>query len=153
MATVFTDFGEEWVQDLIINSGKTFNIGLYADADGPGTPGTTNDIDDGSDIGDITTEPTGTGYTAQTDATSNFTAELNGSNNVSIVGSTLTFDVSDSSEDVNAYYVTVDFTSDLVASDGADTEHLIGTGYLNQLYDLNQFDTTVDLDPATLTLS
>lgn len=152
MSSLFTDFGEEWVQDLVINSGKTFTIGLYADADGPTPPATTDDIVESSDIGDISTEPSGASYAAQTDATADFTASLDGSNNVSITGSTLTFDVSDSSETVNAYYITVPYTSDLVASDGSETEHLIGTGYLNQEYDLSQFSTTVDLDPATLTL-
>lgn len=153
MASVFTDYGEEWVQDLVINSGKTFTIGLYADDSGPGTPATTNTITDSSDIADITTEPSGGSYAAQTDASSNFTASLDGSNNVSITGSTLTYDVSDSSEDVNAYYMVVNFTSDLIGSDGAATDHLMATGYLDQTYDLSQFDTTVDLDPATLTLS
>jgi len=152
MASVFTDYGEEWVQDLVINSGKTFTIGLYADDSGPGTPSSTNTITDASDITDVTTEPSGSAYSSQTDASSNFTASLDGSDNVVITGSTLTFDVSDSSEDVNAYYVTVSYTSDLVGSDGGDTEHLIGTAYLDQMYELNQFNTTVDLDPAKLTL-
>ncbi len=154
MASVFTDYGEEWVQDLVINSGKTFTIGLYADADGPGTPASTDDITDSSDIGAITTEPAGSNYSAQDDAANNFTAGLDDSNNVSITGSTLTYDVSDSSADVNAYYITVTYASDLVGSDGGtSTEHLIGTAFLDQTYDLSQFDTTVDLDPAELTLS
>jgi len=32
MASVFSDFGEEFVQDLVVGSGKTVTIGLYADS-------------------------------------------------------------------------------------------------------------------------
>jgi len=155
MASVFSDHGEEFVQDLVINSGKTFQIGLYADVDGPdgGTIGTTNDITDSSDIADITTEPSGGSYARQSDTASGFTASLDGSSNVTISGTTQTFDVSDSPEEVNAYFVIVPYTSNLVSSDGSETDHLMATGYLDQKYDLSQFDTTVDLDPAELTLN
>lgn len=156
MASVFADHGEEFVQDLVINSGKTFTVGLYADVDGPngGSISGADDIVDSSDVGAVTTEPAGSAYAQQDDAASNFTASLDGSNNVVISGSTLTYDVSDSSQTVNAYFVIVNYASDVVSSDGGTaTDHLLGTGYLDQEYDLAQFDTTVDLDPVELTLS
>jgi hypothetical protein len=153
MTELFTNYGEEWVQDLVINSGKTLEVGLYADADGPGTPSTTDTVFEGTDVSDLGTEPTGSNYVNATDAASNFTASLDASDNIVITGSQLEFDVSDSSQDVNAYYVAVPFASDVVGSDGGtETLHLIGTAYLDQLYDLNQFDTSVNFDPVKLTL-
>lgn len=153
MARVFSDYGEEWVQDLVTGSGKTFKIGLYADEDGPGEPSNADDITDSSDIDDITTEPSGGAYSAQEDDASNFSPELDGDDNVRIIGSSLQYDVSDSDEGVNAYYVSVEFESDLVGDDSSETEHLMFTAYLDQRYDLEQFDSTVELEPAKLTLS
>lgn len=137
--------GEEFVQDLIINSGKTFSIGLYND--------TTDALSDTSDVGDITTEPTGSAYGRQDDLASNFTATLE-AGDVQIAGSTLTYDVSDSTQAVDAAFVVVPFDSNLVSSDGGTTtDHLMFTVALDQEYDLSQFDSTVDLDPVDLTLS
>jgi len=153
MGSVFSDYGEEFVQDLVINSGKTFQVGLYADADGPGTPSTTDDIIDQDDVSAISTEPSGSNYSRQSDAASNFSASLDSNDNIKITGSTLTFDVSDSSQDVNAYFVVVPFASDVVGSDGGTTtDHLFFTGFLDQTYDLSQFDTSADLNPVELTL-
>jgi len=157
MGEVFTDHGEEFVQDLVINSGKTFEIALYADADGP-NGGSITDAVDAVDSSDVTiiesgSEPSGAAYARQQDAASNFTASLDGSNNVKITGTSQTFDVSDSSQTVNAYMVIVPYQSDLVTSDGSVTDHAMYTAFLDQDYNLSQFSSTVDFDPAELTLS
>lgn len=156
MSEVFSDYGEEWVQDLVINSGVTFDIALYADSNGPNGGNLSNTVDpsDSDDVSIITSgsEPSGSAYSRQSDAASNFSASLDGSTNVVITGSTQTFDVSDSSQAVNAYMVIVPYQSDLVGNDGSTTDHMLGTAYLDQDYDLNQFDNTVNLDPAQLTL-
>lgn len=149
------DFGEEWIQKLIINSGETFTVGLYADDDGPDAANisTTDTIDDSSDVSDINAVPAGSAYNPQTDDAANFAASLDSNDNVKITGSTLTYDVSDSSKQVNAFYVSVPYPSDVVGSDGGtETEHIVATGYLGQRYDLGQFDATVDFDPVELTL-
>jgi len=156
MGAEFTDFGEEFVQDLVITSGKTFDIALYADVDGP-DGGTITDAVDVTDSSDVTliesgAEPSGSAYARQQDAASGFTASLDGSNNVQIAGTTQTFDVSDSSQTVNAYMVVVNYQSDLVASDGSATDHAMYTAYLDQAYDLSQFSSTIDLNPVKLTL-
>lgn len=137
--------GEEFMQDLFIDSGVTVSIGLYND--------TTDALTDTSDVADITTEPAGAGYSRQTDLASAFTASLV-SGDVQIAGETNTFDVSDSTQDVDSVFIVVPYASDLVSSDsGTATDHLIFTNALDQTYDLSQFDSTVDLDPAKLTLS
>lgn len=137
--------GEEFMQDLFIDSGVTVSIGLYNDS--------TDSLSDTSDVGDITTEPSGSAYSRQSDAAGDFTASLE-SGDVQIEGATNTFDVSDSSQDVDSVFTVISFDSDLVSSDdGTDTEHLIFTNALDQTYDLDQFDSTIDLDPVKLTLS
>lgn len=132
------------MQDLVISSGKTFDIGLYNDS--------TDSLSDTSDVADITTEPAGSAYSRQSDAATDFTASLSGGD-IQIAGTTQTFDVSDSTQTVDSVFVVVNFTSDIVSSDGSATDHLYYTNALDQSYDLSQFDSTVDLDPTKLTLS
>jgi len=133
------------MQDLVINSGDTFDIGLYNDS--------TDSLSDTSDVGDITTEPAGSAYARQSDAATDFTASLSGGD-IQIAGTTQTFDVSDSSQTVDSVFVVVNYASDVVSSDGGTaTDHLYYTNALDQSYDLSQFDSTVDLDPTKLTLS
>lgn len=136
--------GEEYVIDLIINSGDTYSVGLYNDS--------TDSLGDTSDISDISTEPSGSAYSRQDDAATDFTASLV-SDDVQMEGSTLTFDVSDSSQTVDSVFVVVNYTSDLISSDGSATDHLFYTNALDQSYDLDQFSSTADLNPTTLTLS
>jgi len=133
------------MQDLVIDSGKTFDITLYNDS--------TDSLGDTSDVSDITTEPAGGSFNRQTASASGFTASLSGGD-VQISGNTATFDVSDSSQTVDSVAVIVTFASDLVSSDGGTPSgHLFYTNALNQSFDLSQFDSTVDLDPTKLTLS
>lgn len=144
--TLLHDHGEEFVQDLIINSGETFQIGLYNDA--------TDTLSDSSDISAITTEPAGSAYARQSETASSFSASLDGSNDIVITGSTQTFDVSDSTQTVDSVFVVVNFASDVVSADGGtQTDHLFFTNALDQSYDLSQFSSTVDLDPVELTLT
>jgi len=133
------------MQDLVINSGETFDIGLYNDS--------TDSLSDTSDVSDITTEPAGSAYSRQSEAATDFTASLV-SDDIQIAGTTQTFDVSDSSQTVDSVFVVVNYASDIVSSDGGTaTDHLFYTNALDQSYDLSQFSSTVDLDPTKLTLS
>jgi len=143
--TLLHQHGEEFMQDLVINSGETFDIGLYNDS--------TDALGESADVGDITTEPSGAAYARQSDAASGFTAS-SVSGNIEIAGTTQTFDVSDSTQTVDSVFVIVNFASDVVSADGGtETDHLYYTNALDQSYDLSQFDSTVDLDPTKLTLS
>lgn len=136
--------GEEFIQDLVIDSGETFDIGLYNDS--------TDSLADSDDLSAISTEPSGSNYSRQSDAATDFTATLE-SGDVQIAGTTQTFDVSDSTQTVDSAFVVVPYTSDLISSDGGETDHLMFTVALDQSYDLDQFSSTVDLDPVELTLS
>ena len=142
--TLLHNHGEEFMQDLVISSGKTFEIGLYNDS--------TDALGESADVGDITTEPAGSAYARQSDAASGFTASSQ-SGNIQIAGTTQTFDVSDSTQTVDSVFVIVNYQSDVVSSDGSATDHLYYTNSLDQSYDLSQFDSTVDLDPTKLTLN
>jgi len=142
--TLLHNHGEEFMQDLVISSGKTFDIGLYNDS--------TDALGESADLSDITTEPAGAAYARQSDAASGFTA-TSSSGNIQIAGTTQTFDVSDSTQTVDSVFVVVPYTSDVVTSDGGETDHLYFTNALDQSYDLSQFDSTVDLDPTKLTLN
>lgn len=142
--TLLHNHGEEYIQDLVIASGDTAIIGLYNDS--------TDALGESADLGDITTEPSGSAYARQNDALSGFTPSQQ-SGNVQIAGTTQTFDVSDSTQTVDSVFVAINFQSDLVSADGSPTDHLIYTNALDQSYDLSQFDSTVDLDPTKLTLN
>jgi len=142
--TLLHNHGEEYMQDLVIASGDTVDIGLYNDS--------TDALGESADIGDITTEPAGSAYARQSDALSGFTAS-SVSGNIQIAGTTQTFDVSDSTQTVDSVFVVIPFQSDVVSSDGSVTDHLFFTNALDQSYDLSQFDSTVDLDPTKLTLN
>jgi len=138
MTTQVHDTGEEFaVKDLfridLLTKPASVSIGLYNDA--------TDALSDTSDIGDITTEPTGGSFSRQSASfdSADFTVQDNANGNFEAVIADQTFDTSDSSQDVDAYFVVVNFQS----SDTGDTsanDHLYFTGPLDQTYDLNSVD-------------
>lgn len=135
MANVQTNFGEEWrqraaAQDISISS---MSAGLYNDS--------TDALGESSDVGDITTEPGGSAYGRHSIALpGDVSFTLDGSNNVQIDIADQTFDVSDSSQTVDTYFLVVSFQSTVVASDSGANDHLIVTGALSQSRDLSQID-------------
>jgi len=132
MASVFTDYGEEWVQRAATQdiSVATVSVGLYNDS--------TDGLGDSNDIGDISTEPTGSAYSRQ-DATmpDDITYNQDGSTNLNIDVADQTFDISDSTATVDYWFVVVSFQASVVSSDGGATTHLIAAGPLSQSYDLS----------------
>lgn len=139
MTTQLHDTGEEFaIKDLFrhdqITKPASLNIGLFEDA--------TDALSDNSDVGDITTEPTGSAYARQSASLdgSDFTPQDNGSNNWEVVIADQTFDTSDSSQSVDAYFIVVTFQA-TDTGDGSATDHLYWTGDLDQTYDLNSVDT------------
>jgi hypothetical protein len=139
MATGLSDIGEEFLiksafRDDIITEGANLQVTLYNES--------TDLLADGDDLGAVTTEPAGSAYARQSVAldTAEITTQLNPNNNFEAVLNQVSYDTSDSSQTVDGYLVTANFTSD-VAGDSSATEHIILRGTLGTSSDLSQIDT------------
>lgn len=95
-------------------SGVTFEVGLYDDS--------TDNLSDSASYSNISTEPGGSNYAAQTQST--VTIQLDGSNNGQITLDPVTFDVSDSSASVDSVYIRDSNTGDLIAANDIGTQDL-----------------------------
>lgn len=114
------------------NGVSSVSVGLFNDA--------TDSLGDASDIGSITTEPTGSAYGRQNVTLgSDFTTQDNSGNWEALMDDT-TFDTSDSGQSVDAYFVIVNFDSDDAGDGGTASDHLLFTGSLDQTYDLSSVD-------------
>jgi len=136
MTTQLHDTGEEFIMDVVFRSGTltkptNVNVGLFNDS--------TDALSDGSNVSDITTEPSGGAYARQlaTLDGSDFTNTDSGGDWQTTIADQ-TFDTSDSNQDVDAYFITVSFAAD--DEGGTDQQHLFWTGQLDQTYDLNSVD-------------
>ena len=127
--------GEEYVQRLLANDLSiitSWTIGLYNDS--------TDSLSDASDVGDITTEPTGGAYNKTTvDLSGDVTIGLNANDNIYIETTDQTFDISDSSIDVDAYFVVVSYQSTVVNSESGANDHLLFNGSLNNTLNLSNW--------------
>lgn len=139
MTTQLHDTGEEFIMDVVfrldtITKPTNLSIGLFNDG--------TDALSDGSDVPDITTEPSGGNYARQTatlDGSDFTTSDSGGDWQVTIADQT--FDTSNSSQSVDAYFIVVAFDSDDTNDAGTTTDHLFWTGSLDQTYDLGSVDT------------
>lgn len=136
MATQLHNTGEESILDdffeqSLTKPGRVY-VGLFYDA--------VDGLSDNNTTGGITTEPSGSYYARQAAAfgTTDFTNSYDGTTGdwESIIADQ-TFDTSNSSQNVDAYFTTIYFTSD---DKGTQTDHLLFTGDLDQMYDLNSVD-------------
>jgi hypothetical protein len=138
------DTGEEYYQDKL--SGESFDIALFADE--PGNTG--NNLSDGDDLSDITTEPVNTStnpdvqYERQTAVFSS--SKVNG-DWVLTNDSDVVFDVGGSANSgkgnvatVDSYAIIVNFDSDDAGDNGTPADHLLATGELSQTYALGNLD-------------
>jgi hypothetical protein len=124
------DTGEEFKQksifrqDAIGTRPTTVEVGLYNDA--------TDALGEVDDVGAITTEPTTGNYTRQTLSldTSDLSLSVDGAGDLAVDG-TVSFDVTDTGETVDAYFLTVSFQSDVVNSETAANEHLLVSATFN----------------------
>jgi len=136
MAANLTNVGEEWMQKCATqdHDPTSWEIGLYNDA--------TDAITDPEDIADITTEPdTADDYARQTvTVPGNVTLSLDGSNNIQAEVADQTFSVSANTEIVDAWFIVVSFTSDVVNAESGDNPHLVITGALSSSKDLTDID-------------
>lgn len=140
MAFGLKDIGEEFMQKRSYkpssdNSGTDLNVGLYLDS--------TDALTDSADIGDITTEPSGTGYSRQavTLDTADITITTDSNTNVVADFKDLSFDVSDDTSNVDGYFVVASTQSDVIKSDTSQNTHLLATGSLPSEQDLNGVNT------------
>lgn len=135
MTTQLHDTGEEFIMDVVfredtITKPATIDVGLFNDS--------TDALSDGSNVADVTTEPSGGAYARQSASLDggDFTnADSGGDWQTTIANQT--FDTSDSVQDVDAYFITVNFNSD---DAGTTADQLFWTGQLDQTYDLNSVD-------------
>jgi len=149
VSTGYHDTGEEWAQkstyrqDNIVTRDNV-DILLYDDS--------TDSLSDSDDIGAITTEPTSGNYTRQTETldTSAFSLSVSGGDTRVTVNTS--FDVTNTTETVDALAVVVDLQSDVVNSETGQNPHLVvsslfsgGSRDLSQIDTLN-LDERIDLD-------
>lgn len=150
MTTQLHDTGEEFILDYVFTGGATkpanVTVGLYDDS--------ADTLADGDDIGSITTEPTSGNYARQSvsfDGTGFNTADSGGDWEAT-TANTVQFDVTNTTESVDSYFVLVNFDSDDAGDGGTAADHLFWTGPLEQTRDLSQIDTlNVNVVGASLT--
>lgn len=146
MTTQVHDTGEEFaIKDLFrsdeVTKPSSISVGLFHEGEVSGDTTNGDDLSDGDDVGAINTEPQGSAYAQQTADfdTVNFTTQDNANANWEAIISDLVYDTSDSSQDIDAYFVVVTFQAE-DTGDGSANDHLYWTGPLDQLYDLNSVD-------------
>lgn len=129
MAQTLTDIGEEWLVKSDLST-ATVDVGLYNDS--------TDSLTDSDDVANITTEPGDGNYARQTDVSIS-------ANNISgdwgvVTDGKVTFDLQNTTPEVDAYFFVVSFQSE-TAGDSNAQDHLVVAGGLSQTYDLNSVDT------------
>lgn len=133
MPALTTDYGEKyWTRQDV--RGATWTFALYNQA--------TDGLGEASDVGDITSEPTGASYARQTDTVA-FIAFADGTHGVDN-DTTISFDTSDSSE-------TVDHAA-FIADDINATARLIHIAPLNQSRNLSNF-AEITIEPGLAAVS
>jgi hypothetical protein len=127
---LLVDLGEEYLMTNGFDS-ITVEVGLYNDA--------TDGLADGSDVSDISTEPSNTNYARQSVTLS--AADISGDWGVQN-GSQFEFDFSDqtASEDIDTAFIVQNFQAD-DTGDASANDHLIANPALSQTRDVGSIDT------------
>ena len=136
MGFIVTDLGEEFETRSVwkpssFTKPSSVTMGLYLDS--------TDSISDSDDLSAITTEPSGSAYARQSISldSSDITIVDNTNGDWTVEFADQTFDLSDSSQNIDGYFIVANF----LASDTGDSsanDHLILTGALDQEYDGSQ---------------
>lgn len=136
MAAGTHDTGEEWKQktlfrqDLIGSRNASVFVGLYDDS--------TDRLTESDDVGAITTEPTTGNYAQQAVSLDSSDFSLSQDANSDLAAEyTVTFDVTDTTETVDAAFVVVNFQSDIVNSETSANNHLLASVALGSTKDLS----------------
>jgi hypothetical protein len=135
VSTGYSDLGEEWAQKLafrsdLITRDATVSIVLFDDS--------VDQLDDTSDVGDITTEPTTGQYTPQTFTLDSADVTLSIQNGDLRAEATVTFDLTNTTDTVDSSAALVDFQSDVVNNETAQNSHHIFSASL----DIGSIDTS-----------
>jgi len=136
-----TDWGEEWYTDNNVD-GATVTVGLYNDS--------TDAASETFDVAAVTSEPSGSAYARQSTTVSTGTS---GGEYGLISDSQVSFDVSDSSQTIDAAFAIVSFQSGR-AGDGSATDHVIFVDGLSATYDLSSSSSpdTININAGDLSL-
>lgn len=136
MSFIVTDLGEEFETRSVWKPGSftkpgSVDMGLYLDA--------TDGISDGDDLAQITTEPSGASYARQSISidSADITISDNSNDNWQVTFADQTFDLSDSSQNIDGYFIVANFQA-VDTGDGSANDHLIFTGALPQEFDGSQ---------------
>ena len=130
MTTQLHDSGEEFIIKYVfpdtVSKPANVDVGLYNDS--------SDSLSDGDGLGNISTEPSSGNYSRQSISFggSGFSAAQSGGDWQATNDSTVTFDVTNSSQTVDSYFVVVNYNS---------SDQLFFTGDLSQSRDLSQIDT------------
>lgn len=146
MATQLHQTGEQFIQEYTFIDGVSkpanVQVGLYHDA--------TDTLNDGDDYGAITSEP-GSGNYGQQDVpfdTNGFNVTLDSGDYQAETSGSVTFDVTNTTENVDAYFVIVNYDD----GSGSAADHLFWTGDLSQEYDLSNLD-QLEIDAGGVALA
>lgn len=129
MTSLLTKIGEEYTLKHNFNN-ETVAVGLYDSR--------SDTIRDTSELNDITTEPSSGNYKRQTKikvTTKRFANGWGFTNSEKI-----TFDVTDTTQEVNSYFLVVNFISE-ETNDTSSADHLLLVGSLSQSYNLDKLRT------------
>lgn len=118
------DVGEEWKQknnyrqDTIGTRDGSLDVGLYND--------NTDSLSESDDISAVSSEPSTGNYGRQPLSLdgSDLSMSVDGSGDLQVSG-TVTFDVLDTGEDVDGYFVVANFTSDVVNDESSANDHVV----------------------------
>lgn len=135
-ATGYHDTGEEWAQKHTyrqdqISRESSLDVLLYDDS--------TDDLADSDDIGDISTEPDSGNYSRQSFDLDSSDVELTEEGGDVRATVTVTFDVTDTTETIDAYALVANFTSDVVGDASTAGNHLVTSATVEER-DLGQND-------------
>jgi hypothetical protein len=134
-ATGYHDVGEEFIQktsyrqDNIGTRPASVDVLLFNDG--------TDALSDSSDVGDITTEPSSGNYSRQTVTLDDADVSLSQTGGNIEASASVSFDTTNSTQTVDAYAVVVNFTSDIVNSEGSPNDHLLTSSEFNSGVDRN----------------
>lgn len=128
MSYQLTNIGEEWSLKTNLD-GASVSILLYDDS--------TDNIGDTDDLSAITTEPSDGNYSRQS---ATLTFAVKDSDGAAVTSAQVSFDVTDTTGDVDSYGIVANFQSS-TAGDSSAQDHLVATGALSQTYSLSNLDT------------
>ncbi|MFT4921723.1 MAG: hypothetical protein ACI8XM_000929 [Haloarculaceae archaeon] len=144
-STGYHDTGEEFIQKTafrqdLVTRPVGIDILLYQDS--------TDSLDDSDDVDAISTEPETGNYTRVTAALDSTDIDIRVQEGDIDARPTVTFDVTDTTESVDAYAAVIEFQSE-IAGDDAASQHLLASAPLDEgtvdLGPKNDLQVTVDI--------